>query len=74
MQIATSRTNLYDKDNFSEFDVDGILSPCLTSTFDNCGCTALDMPERREMTEQIDGRAQQLSVSQMACVSEDLQC
>ena len=31
---------------------------CGTSTFENsCGCTALDMPESREMTEQTDWRA-----------------
>ena len=39
-----------------------------TSTFENsCGCTALNMPERREMTEQIDWQAEQPSqvVSEM---------
>ena len=45
----------------------------LTSAFKNsCRCTALDMPEWREMTEQIDWRAKQ--PSQMACFSEDLKC
>ena len=34
----------------------------LTSTFEeSCGCTVLDMPEQREMTEQIDWRAKQPS-------------
>ena len=43
------------------------------SSFENtCGCTALDMPEWREMTEQIDCRAKQ--PSHVACVSEDLKC
>ena len=41
-----------------------------TSTFENsCGCTALDMPEWREMTEQVDWRENQ--PSQMACILED---
>ena len=45
----------------------------LTSTFKNSyGCTALVMPEWREMTEQIDWRAKQ--PSQVACFSEDLKC
>ena len=44
-----------------------------TSTCENsCGCTALDMPEWREMTEQIQLRAKQ--PSQMACFPEDLKC
>ena len=44
-----------------------------TSTFKNsCGCTAMDMPEWREMTEQIDWWAKQ--PSQVACFSEDLKC
>ena len=43
-----------------------------TSTFVNsCGCTALDMPEWRETTEQTDWRKQPL---QVACFSEDLKC
>ena len=42
----------------------------LTSTFENCGCTALDMLKWREMTEQIDRWAKQLS--QVACFSEVL--
>ena len=37
-----------------------------------CGCAALDMPEWREMTEQIDWQAKQ--PSQAACFSEDLKC
>ena len=41
-----------------------------TSTFGNCVCIALDMPEWREMTEQIDWRAKQ--PSHVACVVEDL--
>ena len=42
-----------------------------TSTFQNsCGCTALDMLEWREMTEQTDWRAKQ--PSQEACFLEDL--
>ena len=46
---------------------------CLTYIFKNsCGCTALDMPEWREMTEQIDWRAKQSS--QVAYISEDLKC
>jgi len=41
------------------------------STFENsCGCTALDIPEWREMTEQTDWREKQ--PSQVACFSEDL--
>ena len=41
------------------------------STFKNfCGCTALDMPEWRQMIEQIDWWAQQ--PSQVACFLEDL--
>ena len=45
----------------------------LTSTFENsCGCTALYMPEWREITEQIVWLAKQLS--QIACFSEDLKC
>ena len=44
-----------------------------TSTFKNsCGCTALDMPEWREATEQIDWRAKQ--PPRVACFSEDLKC
>ena len=44
-----------------------------TSTFENSGgCTALDMPEWRETTEQIDWREQQ--PSQRACFSEVLKC
>ena len=44
-----------------------------TSTFVNsCGCTALDMPEKRETTEQIDWLARQ--PSQVACFSGDLKC
>ena len=47
-----------------------------TSTFENfCGCTALDMPEWREMSsgnDQLDWRAKR--PSQVACVSEDLKC
>ena len=46
---------------------------CLASTFENsCRCTALDMPEWREMAEQIDWRAKQSS--QVAYFSEDLKC
>ena len=46
---------------------------CSTSTFeDSCGCTALDMLESREMTEQTDWREK--SKSQVVCVSEDLKC
>ena len=42
-----------------------------TSTFENsCGCTALDILEWREMTEQIDWWARQSS--QVACFSKDL--
>ena len=36
----------------------------------SCGCTALDMPERRETTELTDWWANQLS--QVACSSEDV--
>ena len=37
-----------------------------TSTFENfCGCTGLDMPEWREMTEQIDWRAKQPSTNSL---------
>ena len=44
-----------------------------TSTFINsCGCTTLDMPERRDMTEQTDWRTKQ--PSQVACFSENLKC
>ena len=44
-----------------------------TSTFKNsCGCTALDMPEWRETTEQINWWAKQ--PSQVACVLEDQKC
>ena len=44
-----------------------------TSTFENsCGCTALDMPEWSETTEQTDWRAKQ--PSRVACISEDLKC
>ena len=43
------------------------------STFENsCGCTKLDMPEWREVIEQIDWRAKQ--PSQVACLSEGLKC
>ena len=45
----------------------------LTSTFENsCGCTALDMPEWREMTEQVDRWAKQ--PSQVTYFLEDLKC
>ena len=48
-------------------------SGLLTSTFKNsCGCTALDMPEWRETTEQTDWQAKQ--PSQVACFSENLKC
>ena len=44
-----------------------------TSTFENSyGCTALAIPEWREMTEQIDWRARQ--PSQVACFSKELKC
>ena len=44
-----------------------------TSTFKNsCGCTALDMLEWMEMTEQTDWRTKQ--PSQKDCVLEDLKC
>ena len=44
-----------------------------TSTFENStGCTALDMPEWREMNERIDWRVDQ--PSQMASFSDDLKC
>ena len=44
-----------------------------TSTFENSyGCTAQDMPEWREMTEQTGWRVKQ--PSQVACFSEDLKC
>ena len=44
-----------------------------TSTSENsCGCTALDMPEWREITEQTDWWAKQ--PSEFACFSEDLKC
>ena len=36
------------------------------------GCTVLNMPESKGMTEQIDWRAKQSS--QAGCVSEDLKC
>ena len=44
-----------------------------TFTFENsCGCTALDMPEWKETTEQIDWRAKQ--PSQVTYISENLKC
>ena len=44
-----------------------------TSTFENsCGCTALDIPEWREMTERIDWREKQ--PSQATHTLEDLMC
>ena len=44
-----------------------------TSTFENsCWCTALDMPEWRKTTDQIDWRAKQ--PKHVACFSEDLKC
>ena len=44
-----------------------------TSTFENsCGCTALDMLEWREVTEQIDLQAKH--PLQVDCFSEDLKC
>ena len=47
------------------------MSQWSASTFENsCGCTALDMPEWRETTEQIDWREKQ--PTQVACFSEDL--
>ena len=43
------------------------------STFRNsCGCSSLDMPESKEMTEQIDQWAKQQS--QVVYISEDLKC
>ena len=49
------------------------MCPCSTSTFENSyGCTAQDMPEWREMTEQTDWRAKQ--PPQVACFLEDLKC
>ena len=38
----------------------------------SCECTALDMLEWREMTEQMDWQAKQ--PSQVVCFSEDLKC
>ena len=35
---------------------------------DSCECTVLDMPESREMAQQIDLREKQLS--QVACISD----
>ena len=46
-----------------------------TSTFENssgCSALSLDMPEWRDMTEQIDWRAKQ--PLRVACFSEDLKC
>ena len=43
---------------------------CQCSPPTSCRCTALAMPEWREMTEQTDWRAKQ--PSQMSCISEDL--
>ena len=45
---------------------------CSTSTFKNCGCTALDMPRRRKRNKLTDRWAKQ--PSQVTCVSEDLKC
>ena len=45
----------------------------LTSTFENSSeCTALDMPQWREMTEQTEWWAKQ--PSQVVCFLEDLKC
>ena len=44
----------------------------LTSTIDNWGCTALDMPEWWEMTEQVHWWTKQ--PSQVACFLEDVKC
>ena len=45
----------------------------IAATFENsCACTSLDMPEWREMTEQIDWRVKQ--PSRVACFSEDAKC
>ena len=43
-----------------------------TTRFLLAGRTVLDMPESKEMTEQIDRQAKQ--PLQAACVSEDLKC
>ena len=49
------------------------VTECSTYTFENvCRCTALDMPEPRDMTEQMDWREKE--PPQMACVSDDLEC
>ena len=56
-----------------EWEVQTGMCQWSTSTFENsCGCTALDIPEWREMTDQTDWRAKQ--PSQVVCFSEDLQC
>ena len=51
------------------------LSPCSTAILKKptYGCTAMDMPEWKETTEQIDWWEKK-QPSQMACVSEDLTC
>ena len=46
---------------------------CSTATFkDSCGCTVLDTPESKEMTEPIDWWAK--LPAEVAGVSEDLNC
>ena len=56
-----------------EWEAQTVMCQCPTSTFKNsCGCTVLDTPEWREMTEQTDCMAKQ--PSQVACISEDLKC
>ena len=47
--------------------------PNLTFTSENsCECNAQEMPERTEMTKQIDWR--EVPPSQVVCVSADLKC
>ena len=48
------------------------LIKCAVIQVTSCGCTALDMPEWRKMTQQTDWQAKQ--PSQVACFAEDLKC
>ena len=68
--ILTDSMSLLQK---VEWKAQTVMCPRSTCTFEkSCGCTVLDMPESKEMTEQVDWRAKQ--PSQVAYFLEELKC
>ena len=68
--ILTDSTSLLQT---VEWETQTGMRHCLILTLENsCGCTALDMPQWRDIMEQKDGQAKQ--PSKVAFISEDLKC